>query len=1087
MSAIATESLASTVADESTTALVPTVTRIDTRLDVSPISVVLAVSIVCILSPITVTGNSIILAAFYRYKRLRTASNYLLVSLAVSDFGVGVFMPFGMQLELSGLPENGTSTLCILPYCIVIALCSVSVLVTVAIAVDRLTSLAQPLRYKNIITHSSIEKYIAVFWIYAICVGLSPLIYARITGLAETHSGGCRFGAAVLPPVRVFLVVAVWAPSALVLLGCYVYVYLVARAHARAIYTVELSFRHQTQTMALPRYGQTLAVTVGAFFILWLPFQTCMLLDIFYDTNFLSEWAVVWLGLPILSHSGANPWIYAFHHGEMRIAAGKIAEDLVALFGVTPSRYGGCSPARRVSNTNLELAEVNNGNDVRRQRVENCFAAKRRSSNTLCSSKRCLDASGRQADISPERNEADRSSSSKYYPNEIVGEDIEDLRKMLDPKYIIDRNHVIDSNHNIDKIKNLKYLLDPTFGKIRHLRRLNRKRLLSKNFSKKWSEPKFISYQNLNSDCGSNRKFLRFNAMSDSALNANSPVVECRSKDVDGALDVDATAKEANTDERGNSNLSSMSYPNIRTASGNASDVNSRVFAANENDGSKLVHRYSVQNLSDDGFDVRPSTVPQFSDRRRTEDRTTRNVYSRARARARFDLASNTDVRIHSYSSLSMAENSAKRGLLDNPKRRLSTKSINLVGKKLPSLACFGPKQGRAAPENLSKKNRLETDPSSRRSSQARGITIQRMIHSESVSRIEPSRTFFRSSKLAEGLTIPIIHSEPPSPLEPAPLSTSREEHLEGFNVGLTTWNNGELESSRNRKSPVRHSDPTLPSVSFHVEDFSEPLEPTDLSGKEAPPDANEIRPETTTREPKRSLEAILGKCLGRSRDDKLAEPIFGEHDSTRFDSRRPSDSKWSESSKSQEILSRVNERQAVPSSSYSVNDFQTCNSGSDLNDPTSLDPFMCPEPLTSSLRESFFDAPSAPDSDVFTSFEENDTADFSSGTDPIRNDSSPVYNSVSAIDLKSLSIACEQSKSTESVFRGKRTEDGSCAILRLESSPSVHRAKIRTRSYKEAKKTIRLAPLAVPTPTDLSTPTFELVSETKTDEAVLV
>jgi hypothetical protein len=86
-------------------------------------------------------------------------------------------------------------------------------------------------------------------------------------------SGNCRFDAAVLPPVRLFLVVAVWAPSAFVLLGCYMYVYLVARAHARAIYTVELSFRHQTQTLALPRYGQTLALTVGAFLILWLPFQ----------------------------------------------------------------------------------------------------------------------------------------------------------------------------------------------------------------------------------------------------------------------------------------------------------------------------------------------------------------------------------------------------------------------------------------------------------------------------------------------------------------------------------------------------------------------------------------------------------------------------------------------------------------------------------------------------------------------------------------------------------------------------------------------------------------------------------------------
>lgn len=88
MSTPATDPLPSTVSGELTTALIPTVTKIDTRLDVNPVSVVLAVSIVCILSPITVTGNSIILAAFYKYKRLRTASNYLLVSLAVSDFGV---------------------------------------------------------------------------------------------------------------------------------------------------------------------------------------------------------------------------------------------------------------------------------------------------------------------------------------------------------------------------------------------------------------------------------------------------------------------------------------------------------------------------------------------------------------------------------------------------------------------------------------------------------------------------------------------------------------------------------------------------------------------------------------------------------------------------------------------------------------------------------------------------------------------------------------------------------------------------------------------------------------------------------------
>lgn len=98
MSTLATDTPLSsaTFAGELTATLVPTVTRIDTRLDISPVSVVLAVSIVCILSPITVTGNSIILAAFYRYKRLRTASNCLLVSLAISDFGVSLLLTYNL-------------------------------------------------------------------------------------------------------------------------------------------------------------------------------------------------------------------------------------------------------------------------------------------------------------------------------------------------------------------------------------------------------------------------------------------------------------------------------------------------------------------------------------------------------------------------------------------------------------------------------------------------------------------------------------------------------------------------------------------------------------------------------------------------------------------------------------------------------------------------------------------------------------------------------------------------------------------------------------------------------------------------------
>lgn len=94
MSTLGSEALGSSVTGDitSSSTLLPTVTRVDARTEANPVSMVLAVSIVFILAPITISGNTMILAAFYRYKRLRTASNCLVASLAVSDFGVSLLI-----------------------------------------------------------------------------------------------------------------------------------------------------------------------------------------------------------------------------------------------------------------------------------------------------------------------------------------------------------------------------------------------------------------------------------------------------------------------------------------------------------------------------------------------------------------------------------------------------------------------------------------------------------------------------------------------------------------------------------------------------------------------------------------------------------------------------------------------------------------------------------------------------------------------------------------------------------------------------------------------------------------------------------
>ncbi|KAJ9581093.1 hypothetical protein L9F63_023728 [Diploptera punctata] len=334
-------------------------TRMSPLLDSAPLSVAVAVLLVFVLSPMILCGNSLILTAVYRFKRLRTPSNYLLASLASSDLGVGLFLPVGMYLEITAsnsenISDNLNIGLCLVPYCLIISLCSVSVLVMAAIAVDRFTSLAQPLRYNNLITHSSVERYIAAFWLYALLIGFSPLIYSQCITTSSSIRN-CSFGSAVARPVQFFLFCSVYGPSALILLVCYCYIYVVARYHARAIYSVELSLR-QHQDGSHCRYGQTLAITVGLFLCLWLPFQTFMLLDIFRGTRFLSDWTSIYLALPIFASSAVNPWVYGYRNSEVRTSVQRVMEELLSRLGFVPSHYG-CPDL--LTATHVDQAELN--------------------------------------------------------------------------------------------------------------------------------------------------------------------------------------------------------------------------------------------------------------------------------------------------------------------------------------------------------------------------------------------------------------------------------------------------------------------------------------------------------------------------------------------------------------------------------------------------------------------------------------------------------------------------------------------------------------------------------------------------------
>lgn len=310
------------------------------------ITVILAVTIVF--------SNSIIIAAMYRYKRLRTASNYFLMSLALSDLWTGIFLPVCVLLQ-----NTIINWICILPYCVIIALVTASVLVMTAIAVDRFTSLVQPLRYNNMITHSSVERYIASFWVYSCLMGTTPIIYTQCYAVREVfhQDAQCSFYTIIDRTLQTFLFFTVYGPCAVILLTCYCYIYVVARYHARAIYSVEISLRQNHGSHS--RYGQTLAITVGLFISLWAPYQVCILIDFTQDTGILdSKQISTYLVFPIFISSAVNPWVYGYRNSELRAAMQKVIDDVIAYLNCKTRHHYQC-PELLVTGINHETAELN--------------------------------------------------------------------------------------------------------------------------------------------------------------------------------------------------------------------------------------------------------------------------------------------------------------------------------------------------------------------------------------------------------------------------------------------------------------------------------------------------------------------------------------------------------------------------------------------------------------------------------------------------------------------------------------------------------------------------------------------------------
>lgn len=160
--------------------------------------------VICILLSImilaTIMGNVFVIAAIILERSLQGVSNYLILSLAVTDLLVAVcVMPLSLVYEVSVFWYLG-NTVCDFWISVDVLCCTASILHLVAISLDRFWGVSN-IDYIRRRCAKQILKMIAVVWLVAVGISIPPLF-----GWKEEQNNPERYGMCIISQNLVYTV-----------------------------------------------------------------------------------------------------------------------------------------------------------------------------------------------------------------------------------------------------------------------------------------------------------------------------------------------------------------------------------------------------------------------------------------------------------------------------------------------------------------------------------------------------------------------------------------------------------------------------------------------------------------------------------------------------------------------------------------------------------------------------------------------------------------------------------------------------------------------------------------------------------------
>ncbi|XP_067240464.1 trace amine-associated receptor 13c-like [Chanodichthys erythropterus] len=258
---------------------------------------------------LTVCGNLLVIISVSHFKQLHTPANILILSLAVTDLLVGVFV---MPLHLSWLIEScwiSGPLMCSVFNFVTFQATSVSVHTVTLIAVDRFLALRLPFVYSEKISPTVICIATLFNWLFSLLYNFTLLfINGNFTDIM--CPGECLYIVDEVSSLIDLLVVFLMPCTLIIIL--YTHVFVIAKKHATAIRALQVhnsTSKGRVSDKSERKAALALGILVFVFLLCLLPYY------IFSLTNFLRDdsFSNVINSVLILFYlnSSINPLIYA--------------------------------------------------------------------------------------------------------------------------------------------------------------------------------------------------------------------------------------------------------------------------------------------------------------------------------------------------------------------------------------------------------------------------------------------------------------------------------------------------------------------------------------------------------------------------------------------------------------------------------------------------------------------------------------------------------------------------------------------------------------------------------------------------------